>query len=58
MLDEHDSDFEAQRVIHAHHDKGLPDCEIQTAPRGAPGMVVCVGSELGKDLRSEEHSLG
>lgn len=29
-LDEHDS--EAQRVIHACHDKGLPDCEIQTAP--------------------------
>ena len=65
-LDEHDSDFETQRVIHAHHDKGLPDCKLETAPRGAPGMVVCVCvwvcvwvlGELGKDVRSDEQSSG
>lgn len=46
------------RVIHACHDKGLPDCKIQTAPQGAAGMVVCMRSELGKDMRSKEVSLG
>lgn len=63
-LDEHDSDFETQRVIHVHHDKGLSDCELENALQVAPGMVVCVWEcvcvlgELGKDVRSEEQSLG
>jgi len=57
-LQEHDSVFQTRRVIHARLDKGLPDCKIQTTPQGAPGIVVCVRSELGKHVRSDKYTAG
>ncbi len=48
--------IQTRRIRHVQHDKGRADCQMQTALQGAPGMVVCVRSELGKDVRSEELS--